>query len=97
MVSITDLTDGPKMFRETFGSKWGPRLWRGFFTIVVLAISAVAVSQILGGWHSVYSEVAGWFSPPSTSAPTSPRVSSQPSGCIVSGGNKYGKIEQTCK
>jgi hypothetical protein len=69
MVSLTDLTNGPKMFQETFGSKWGPRLWRAVFTIVVVAIVTGAMSQIFGSWHAAYLEVAGWFSPSTSSPP----------------------------
>lgn len=72
MVSLTDLTNGPKMFQETFGSKWGPRLWRAVFTIVVVAIVTAAMSQIFGSWHAAYLEVAGWLSPSASSPPKMP-------------------------
>jgi hypothetical protein len=72
MVTLTDLTNGPKMFQETFGSKWGPRLWRVVFTIVVIAIATAAMSEIFGSWRSAYLEIAGWFSPSPSSPPKGP-------------------------
>jgi len=95
MVSLSDLTNGPKMFKETFGPKWGLRLWRTTFAIVAFAIVTVAISQAFGGWHSIYSEVRAWFSPPSTSAAPSPPV--PPQGCNITGGENHGSIVQNCK
>jgi hypothetical protein len=79
MVSLNDLTNGPKMFQETFGSKWGPRFWRIVFTIVVIAIVTAAMSQIFGSWHAAYLEVAGWFSSSSSKIPPQPPVAPPPS------------------
>jgi hypothetical protein len=97
MVSFSDLINGPKMFRETFGPKWGPRYWRAFFVIAVAALATVGLSQIGGFGKSLYSEVREWFSPASSRPQLPSTVLPQPGNCIISGGENRGKIEQNCK
>jgi len=97
MPSFSDLIDGPKMFQNTFGQKWGPRLWWAFFSVVVLAIGVVALSQIGGVGKSAYSEIKGWFSPTSSQPPLAGTVPPSSGSCIVSGGENRGKIIQNCK
>lgn len=98
MVSFSDLIDGPKMFRETFGPKWGPRWWKAFFTVVVLAVALIAAQEIGGGGSNVVSVVRGWFSPTSTvksgQQPLQPPVN--PQKCVITGGENKGVQIQTC-
>jgi hypothetical protein len=46
MVSLSDIAEGPKLFETTFGPKWGPRWWRVFFVVVILAIATVCLTDI---------------------------------------------------
>jgi hypothetical protein len=98
MVSLSDLVDGPKMFRETFGPKWGPRWWRVFFVIVVLAVASAAAEEIGGVGSRTVAAARGWFSPPSTvnpsSTPLQPPVNTQK--CVITGGTNNGTQIQNC-
>lgn len=96
MVSLSDLENGLRLFKKALGSKWGPRAWQAFFIIAVLTIVAGCLATIGGFGKGAYTEMKGWFSPQSNPAPTI-TIPPQPSGCIVSGGTNYGKIEQACK
>lgn len=58
MVSLSDLINGPKMFEDTFGSTWGPRWWRLFFSLAILAAAAFFLTEIGGLGKNVYSSVA---------------------------------------
>lgn len=98
MVSFSDLIDGPKMFRETFGPKWGPRWWKLFFTVVVLAIALVAAQEIGGVGTNAVSAVRSWFSPTSTvksgELPLQPPVNTPK--CVITGGTNNGIQTQNC-
>jgi hypothetical protein len=63
MTSFSDLVQGPKMFADAWGPKWGPRYWRVFFTIIVLALAAVALSEIGGFGKAVVVSAYGWLFP----------------------------------
>jgi hypothetical protein len=99
---ILDLPD-PEKGREMFEGLYGPESGRRRFRAVLLVLVPLAVvaailfvlAQITSSGASIYSEVRGWFSPPSTTAQPSSPV--QPQGCIVSGGENRGSIVQTCK
>jgi hypothetical protein len=95
MVSLSDLTNGPKMFKETFGPKWGPRWWKVVFTIAVLAIVTACLVEIGGGGKAAYTEIKAWLYPPTTSS--RPSVPLQPQGCAITGGENHGSIVQNCK
>jgi hypothetical protein len=97
MVSFSDLIDGPKMFRETFGPKWGPRWWWLFFAIIILAAGAFGLSEIGAVGKSAYSEVWGWFSP-KTAPPGigSGRQAPSTGNCEISGGTNNGVQIQNC-
>jgi hypothetical protein len=83
MVSLSDLTDGPKMLREAFGHRFGTAIWRALLCCVVLGIIAAAASQVTGFTQKVF----GW--------PES--ASKEPSqNCAVSGTTNYGNINQNC-
>ena len=45
-MGLDDIPWGPEMFDRVFGKKIGPPVWRIFFVIVVLGISAVALREI---------------------------------------------------
>jgi hypothetical protein len=49
-----DLQKGPELFEDTFGSIWGPRVWRAFFSVLIVGIAAVAGSQVIGLYRSVW-------------------------------------------
>jgi len=70
MVSLSDLLNGPKLFEDNFGARWGPRLWRGFFILALGAIVIVCLTTIGGFGRAIYSEVAGWL--PGITAPPPP-------------------------
>jgi hypothetical protein len=98
MASFSDLlANGPKMFEEHLGPKWGPRLWRAFFIVGVLAITAAGLSEIGGFGKGLFSTISGLFSPSSTGPAPPGQMSSQPSNCMISGGTNYGNLKQTCK
>jgi hypothetical protein len=104
MTPLSDLPDpekGRKMFEDLYGPERGPRRFRIVLKILVpLAVVAVGfflVAQITGSWSTIYSSLRGALSTTPPSQAPSSVVPSQPPGCIVSGGENYGKIEQTCK
>lgn len=81
MVSLTDLTTGPKIFKTNFGPKWGPRLWRVFFCFIIFAMFTAALSQIGGFGKAIFegahdmlpgSKIAQ--NPPPISSPTAPTM-----------------------
>lgn len=92
MVSLSDIVDGPKMFRETFGPKWGPRLWWIFFVIVVLGIASAAAEEIGGVGSRTVAAAREWFSPP----PAISGVPAAPGDCTISNSTIYGSAKQTC-
>ena len=98
MVSFSDLIDGPKMFRETFGPKWGPRWWKAFFTVVVLAVALIAAQEIGGVGSNAVFAVRSLFSPPSTvnpvPPPLQPPVNTQK--CVITGSINNGTQTQNC-
>jgi hypothetical protein len=84
MVSLSDLQNGPKVFETIFGARLGPRLWRVFAVIAVLAILFVALDEIGGIVTKAVSPVLAWLTPPPKSpAAVSPPVSAPPLGPAV--------------
>jgi hypothetical protein len=59
MVSLSDLANGPKVFEENFGPKWGPRWWRMFFALSILAAATLFLEEIVGGLNEFYSHISG--------------------------------------
>jgi hypothetical protein len=103
MMSFSDLPDpdkGRKIFEDAYGPERGPKRFRAVLRVLIpLAIIAVLGGLGLGDWKllkTTYSEVTGWFSPPSTSHQAG-QVPSSSADCIINGSTNYGKIEQTCK
>lgn len=94
MVSLSDLTDGPKMFRETFGPKWGPRWWRVVFTIVVIAIACAAAEEIGGTGSKALASIRGLFFHTAQPAPSQSPAGAQK--CVITGGENKGVQVQTC-
>jgi hypothetical protein len=101
MNGFSDLPDPKKvreMFEGAYGPESGPRRFRRFLRFFIpLAIIALVGGLVLTDWHLVkaaYSEVIGWFSPPSTSAPSG--VPSAQGDCTISNSNIYGTTKQTC-
>jgi hypothetical protein len=76
MSGFSDLLDLQKlraMFEELFGERWGPWFYgasvRILLPLAVLAAILFLVSQILGGWKAIYSDLSGLFSQASVSQP----------------------------
>jgi hypothetical protein len=97
MPSLSDLKEGLKVLEDLWGAVWGRRIWGVLVAIVVVAIIAVSLTQIGGFGKSIYSEVRGWFSPTSPSQGPPANVPSTPGGCIITGGENRGTIQQNCK
>jgi hypothetical protein len=83
MVGLSDLMNGPKMFRSAFGPLWGKRMWRAFFVAVAIGIVAAALTQVGQFGHGV---LFGFGSDPSSTI----------QNCAVTGGINYGAIQQNC-
>src|ERR1700677_2094329 len=65
-MGLDDIPVGPEMFEKWAGPKWGIRIWRVFFTLVVFAI----VGGILFAAWKAFEEISRSTSkPPLTSAP----------------------------
>jgi hypothetical protein len=97
MISLSDLLNGPKMFEETFGLQWGRRFWLAFFTVAVLAIAAVCLTEIGGFGRDLLSAVSGWFSPSSTApGPTALQPPGKAQKCVITGGTNNGTQIQNC-
>jgi hypothetical protein len=69
MVSLTDLANGPKVFEDTLGPKWGPRWWRSVFIIAVFAIVAACLMEIGTFGKAVVVNLREWILPIQESQP----------------------------
>jgi hypothetical protein len=61
MVSLSDLANGPKLFEETFGRRWGRRYWRVFFAVAVLAILVACLEQIGAFGEKAFVRSNAWY------------------------------------
>jgi hypothetical protein len=103
MIGFSDLPDpkkGRQVFKAAYGPQHGPRRFRKVLRVLIpLVVIAVIGAFILADWHLVkaaYSEVSGWFSPPSTIQST-PGMPSQQGNCIIDNSAVSGTVIQTCK
>jgi hypothetical protein len=100
IMPILDLPDpekGLEVFEDLYGPEQGRRRFRTALKVLVplgvVAAILILLAQITGSGKAIYSDVRGWFFPPSVSAPAVPPVSGD---CMISNSNVYGHTEQHC-
>jgi hypothetical protein len=75
------------MFEDAFGRRWGPRWWRLFFALAVLAASAFFLGEIGGFGRAIYSTVVEVLRPtkelPPPQTPHPPPTSASSERVIV--------------